>query len=45
MHVDIDDIVARYGVEIAHLTQRAIIAEARADQAEKQLAQTGATDA
>lgn len=38
MQVDIEDILSRYGAEIARLTQRAVIAEARADKAEKALA-------
>ena len=39
MNVTIDDILARYGKEIATLTQRAVIAEARADAAEAKLAE------
>ena len=39
MNVTIDDILARYGKEIATLTQRAVIAEARADAAEARLAE------
>lgn len=40
MNITIDDIVARYNAEIAKLTQRAILAEARADAAEAKLAET-----
>ena len=39
MGVTIDDILARYGKEIATLTRRAVIAEARADAAEARLAE------
>jgi len=39
MNITIDDILARYGAEIARLTQRAVIAEARADAAEAKLAE------
>ena len=39
MNVTIDDILARYGAEVARLTQRAVIAEARADAAEARLAE------
>ena len=39
MNVTIDDILARYGKEIATLTKRAVIAEARADAAEARLAE------
>ena len=39
MNITIDDILARYGKEIAQLTQRAVIAEARADAAEAKLAE------
>ena len=39
MNLDISDIVARYGAEVARLTQRAILAEARADAAEARLAE------
>ena len=39
MNITIDDILARYGAEIAKLTQRAILAEARADAAEARLAE------
>ena len=39
MNITIDDILARYGKEIAQLTQRAVIAEARADAAEARLAE------
>ena len=38
MELSIDDILARYGAEVARLTQRAILAEARADAAEAKLA-------
>ena len=39
MNITIDDILARYNAEIAKLTQRAILAEARADAAEARLAE------
>ena len=39
MGVTIDDILARYGKEVATLTQRMILAEARADAAEARLAE------
>ena len=39
MNITIDDIVSRYNAEIAKLTQRAILAEARADAAEARLAE------
>ena len=39
MNITIDDIVARYNAEIAKLTQRAILAEARADAAEAKLSE------
>lgn len=39
MNIDINDIIARYGAEVARLTQRAILAEARADAAEAKLAE------
>ena len=39
MTVTIDDILARYGREVATLTRRAVIAEARADAAEARLAE------
>ena len=39
MNITIDDILARYGAEIAKLTQRALLAEARADAAEAKLAE------
>ena len=39
MNLDINDIVARYGAEVARLTQRAVLAEARADAAEARLAE------
>lgn len=42
MQVEIEDIIARYGAEIARLTQRALVAEARADAAEKRCATEGA---
>ena len=38
MQISIDDILARYNAEVAKLTQRAILAEARADAAEAKLA-------
>ena len=40
MNITIDDIIARYGAEIAKLTQRALLAEARADAAEAKLNDT-----
>ena len=40
MELKLDDILARYNAEIAKLTQRAVIAEARADAAEAKLAET-----
>lgn len=40
MNITIDDIIARYNAEIAKLTQRAILAEARADAAEAKLGDT-----
>ena len=39
MQISIDDILARYNAEIGKLTQRAILAEARADAAEAKLAE------
>ena len=39
MQISIDDILARYNAEVAKLTQRAILAEARADAAEAKLAE------
>ena len=39
MNLDINDIINRYGAEIARLTQRAVLAEARADAAEARLAE------
>ena len=39
MTVTIDDLIARYGAEVARLTQRAVIAESRADAAEAKLAE------
>ena len=45
MNVTIDDIIARYGAEVARLTQRAVLAEARADAAEAKLAEQGETEA
>ena len=39
MNLDINDIIARYGAEVARLTQRAVLAEARADAAEARLAE------
>lgn len=40
MEISIDAIIARYNSEIGRLTQRAILAEARADMAETRLAET-----
>ena len=40
MEITIDDILARYNAEIAKLTQRALMAEARADAAEAKLTDT-----
>lgn len=39
MNLDINDLISRYGVEVARLAQRAILAEARADAAEAKLAE------
>lgn len=39
MNLDINDIISRYGAEVARLTQRVILAEARADVAEAKLAE------
>lgn len=39
MNIDINDIVTRYGNEIATLTQRAVIAEAQVEALQKQLAE------
>lgn len=39
MDITVEDIIKRYGAEIATLTQRALLAEARADAAQTQLAQ------
>lgn len=39
MTVTVDDLIARYGAEVARLTQRAVLAEARADAAEARLAE------
>lgn len=39
MKLSIDDIVSRYNAEVGKLTQRAILAEARADAAEAKLAE------
>lgn len=39
MDITINDIIARYGAEVARLTQRAVLAEARADAAEAKLAE------
>ena len=39
MSITVDDIIARYGTEVARLTQRAVLAEARADVAEARLAE------
>ena len=41
MTVTVDDLIARYGAEVARLTQRAVLAEARADAAETALAEQG----
>ena len=40
MNITIDDILARYSAEVGKLTQRALLAEARADAAEAKLADT-----
>lgn len=45
MNITIDDIVSRYNAEIAKLTQRAVIAEARADAAEAKLEEQSEEDA
>ena len=39
MEITIDDILARYNAEVGKLTQRALLAEARADAAEAKLAE------
>ena len=39
MTVTVDDLIARYGAEVARLTQRAVLAEASADAAEARLAE------
>ena len=39
MNITIDDILARYSAEVGKLTQRALLAEARADAAEAKLAE------
>ena len=39
MTVTVDDLIARYGAEVARLAQRAVLAEARADAAEARLAE------
>ena len=39
MNITIDDLISRYGAEVARLTQRAVLAEARADAAEARLAE------
>ena len=44
MNLDINDIVSRYNAEIARLTQRAILAEARADALEADLEKQSATE-
>ena len=41
MNLDINDLISRYGAEVARLTQRAVLAEARADAAETALAEQG----
>ena len=43
MDITINDIIARYGAEVARLTQRAVLAEARADAAEAKLAEQDKT--
>ena len=43
MDISINDIIARYGAEVARLTQRAVLAEARADAAEAKLAEQDKT--
>ena len=45
MNITVDDIVSRYNTEIAKLTQRALLAEARADAAEARLAEQGDPEA
>lgn len=45
MNITIDDIVSRYNAEVGALTQRAILAEARADAAEDKLAEQSEEDA
>ena len=45
MTLSADDIIARYGTEVARLTQRAVLAEARADVAEARLAEQDAPEA
>lgn len=39
MNLDINDLISRYAAEVARLTQRAVLAEARADAAEARLAE------
>lgn len=39
MNLDINDLISRYGAEVARLAQRAILAEARADAAEAKVAE------
>lgn len=39
MNVTVDDLISRYGAEVAKLTHRAVLAEARADAAEARLAE------
>lgn len=39
MELDVNDILARYAAEVAQLTQRAVMAEARAEAANKKLAE------
>ena len=39
MNVTVDDLISRYGAEVARLTQRAVLAEARVDAAEARLAE------
>ena len=43
MEISINDIIKRYNAEIAQLTQRAVLAEARADAAEARLAEQDET--
>ena len=43
MQISIEDVLARYGREISQLTQRAVVAEARADAAEAKLSEQSET--